>query len=119
MRTIIAGPRDFTEAACLLTALRESQFVITEVVSGGAPGIDTLGEQWAEKQGIPVKRFPADWDKFGRAAGPIRNKQMAEYAEQLLACWDGQSRGTCDMIRTARKQGLNVYVYIPPVWREP
>lgn len=79
------------------------------MVSGGANGVDLLGEQWACSWGIPVKQFMADWSKHGRAAGPIRNRQMAEYADALIAIWDGQSRGTKSMIRESRKAGLDVY----------
>src|SRR5690606_7393936 len=74
---------------------------ISEVVSGCAPGIDSLGIQWAEEKAIPIMRFPADWAKHGRAAGPIRNRQMAEYvgpSGYLVCVWDGKSRGTRNMI---------------------
>ena len=83
---------------------------ITIVVSGGAPGVDTLGEQYADEMNIPVHVYEADWDKHGRAAGPIRNRKMAENAEALIALWDGKSKGTKNMIETATKKGLMVYV---------
>jgi hypothetical protein len=57
------------------------------------------------------KRFPADWDRFGRSAGPKRNKQMAEYGDALIAVWDGESRGTKTMIEFARERGLQVYIH--------
>lgn len=74
-------------------AVDASGFRITEVVSGVAHGVDKLGERWAQAHKIPVKQFPAQWNKYGNAAGPIRNREMAEYADALIAVWDGQSRG--------------------------
>lgn len=75
---------------------------LTEVVSGTARGIDRLGELWAERRGIPVKRFPADWNKHGKAAGFIRNREMAIYGDGALVLWDGKSRGSKNMYETMR-----------------
>ena len=111
MKTIIAGGRNVTEADILESALDELPWQISEVVSGGAKGVDQMGEEWAERNSIPVKQFKADWKTYGRAAGPKRNEQMAEYAEALLAIWDGQSKGTANMIKNAEKQGLTVHVF--------
>jgi hypothetical protein len=111
MKTIIAGSRTIKDYLIIEHAIKESGFKITEVVSGCAPGVDRLGEKWAEKHGVPIKRFPADWDSFGRAAGAIRNGQMAEYAGALIAIWDGISSGTEDMIKKAQKRGIKGFVY--------
>lgn len=111
MKTIIAGMRDFHDYNSLLIAVARSGRVITEVVSGCAKGVDALGEKWGHDHCVPVKKFPADWDKHGKAAGPIRNRQMAEYADALIAIWDGKSRGTKNMIETATKLRLAVYVH--------
>lgn len=70
-----------------------------------------MGEAFAEAEGLTVRRFPADWDLHGRSAGYIRNEQMAEYADGLIAFWDGSSRGTRHMINTAKKAGLHVRVF--------
>jgi hypothetical protein len=110
MKVIIAGSRTIREYQWVQDAVQDSGFSITEVVSGGAGGVDRLGERYAFDLDIPLKRFPADWGKHGKAAGPIRNGQMAEYAEALIAIHDGESRGTADMIRQAEKAGLLVYV---------
>lgn len=110
MRVIIAGGREVTDPKVLLDAIKASGFLITEVVSGGARGVDTMGEFWASSFGVPVKRFPADWKTYGPSAGPIRNQQMAEYAEALIAIPTG-GPGTASMIRIAKKQGLRVYVH--------
>jgi hypothetical protein len=111
MKTIIAGSRSINEYALVERAIRESGFSIKEVVSGGAAGADQLGEKWARKNGIPVKPFPADWERYGKTrAGFIRNSQMARYADALIAVWDGKSSGTADMIQKAKAAGLKVSV---------
>lgn len=93
-------------------ALKRAPFEITEVVSGACKeGVDRLGEEWAGRKGIPVKRFPADWNQYGRRAGPLRNREMAKYADALIAIWDGESRGTRNMIDEALREKLEVYVY--------
>lgn len=118
VRVIIAGGRDFTDyhklkthMNCLLQLLDKSQ---VEIISGGAKGADSLGERYAREFGYKLKRFPADWNKYGKAAGPIRNKEMALYAAEakgvLVAFWDGSSRGTYDMITRAEEYGLEVYI---------
>ncbi len=80
---------------------------ITEVVSGGAAGADSDGEIWACELNIPVRRFAADWDKHGKAAGPIRNAEMADYAEALIAFPGG--KGTANMVKQAKKKGLKIW----------
>lgn len=110
MRTIIAGGRDYEAKPAdwdLLDSLRDS-VPITEVVCGMARGADTLGKHWAVFRGIPVKEFPADWKNHGRSAGPIRNEQMAEYAEALVAFPGGV--GTKHMIACALKKGLKLEI---------
>lgn len=117
MRLIIAGSRAGADIGDVNLAVLAAQqewddCPVTEIVSGGAAGVDLLGEELAATNGVPVKRFPADWATHGKAAGPIRNRQMAEYADALVAVWDGKSRGTKNMIDEAKKRGLPVYVYI-------
>lgn len=105
MKTIIAGGRDTQ------LTLEDIEYLntldITEVVSGGARGIDTEGEIWAQETGIPIKRFPAEWNKYGKGAGFKRNVQMAEYADALVVFPGGN--GTNHMFRTATKHGLVVF----------
>lgn len=110
MKTIIAGGRDIHNYQLVLDAIEESQFNISIVMSGGAKGVDALGEQYAEEMNLTLHIFKADWERHGRAAGPLRNKLMAENADALIAIWDGKSKGTKNMIETARKHGLLVYV---------
>ena len=83
------------------------------IVSGLAKGPDQLGKAYAEEYGIHCQPFPADWGKHGRSAGYIRNKEMAEYADELLAFWDGESNGTknmIDLMRIAKKKTTIIYV---------
>jgi hypothetical protein len=108
-RTIIAGSRSLTDYELVEAAVEASGFTITEVISGAARGIDQLGERWAEAHGVPVRRFPANWEEHGRAAGPIRNREMIAVADTLIAIWNG-SPGTEDVIRQARRAGLRIYV---------
>lgn len=110
MRTIIAGGRDCNSYDILKNAISQCGWIPIVVISGAAKGADTLGEQWAKENSIPCERFPADWNKYGRKAGYIRNVQMAEVAEGLIALWDGESRGTKHMIDIANKKGLKVYI---------
>lgn len=111
MRVIIAGSRSITSYATVCEAIKASGFDITKVVSGCARGVDQNGEEWAFNHKIPVKLFHAFWNEEGKQAGPRRNQRMAEYAEALIAIWDGLSPGTRDMIERANKHGLKVFVY--------
>lgn len=110
MRVIIAGCRARVNYAQVLEAIRASKFEITAVLSGGADGADRLGEDWASRHGIPVSQYPANWKKYGKAAGPIRNEEMASSADALIALWDCKSRGTKNMIVMAREKGLEIYI---------
>jgi hypothetical protein len=114
MKVIIAGSRNLGETKdhweVLLEAIKASGFDITEVVSGGAEGVDSMGEYYATSNSIKLKVFPAEWKKLGRKAGMCRNHVMADYGDALIAVWDGQSKGTAHMIERARRKGLEVYV---------
>ena len=114
MRVIVAGSRSIRDYSLVWRALYDSGFEgeITEIVSGTAQGVDRVGESWAQRHQIPVHRFPADWSRFGRRAGFLRNRQMAEYADALVLVWDGQSRGSALMLRLAREHGLRCFVSV-------
>lgn len=107
-RLIIAGGRDFTDYEMLRSEADKIQH--DEVVSGCARGADRLGERYATERRKKLRQFPANWRRHGKAAGPIRNTEMANNAEALLAFWDERSRGTLNMINTARSKGLSVTV---------
>lgn len=115
MRVIIAGSRGIKDYDALVETIENAGILddIEEIVTGGALGVDALAEEFAEREGIPLRVFYPDWKRFGRAAGPIRNEQMAEYADCLIALWDGESKGTRNMIAEARKRSLKHYVHVP------
>ncbi len=85
---------------------------MTEVVCGGAPGVDTIGASIAATYKIPVTMMIAAWDLYGNAAGPIRNRRMAEYAEGLILIWDGKSAGSRNMLAEAKARGLAICAFV-------
>ena len=106
----IVGSRDFSWpelVALFVETLPEG----TVVVSGGAPGVDTIAEQAARRLGLEVVVFQADWKRFGRKAGPLRNTQIVAAADQVVAFWDGASRGTLNTVMQAVRAGKHVLVY--------
>ncbi len=114
-RVIIAGCRDFDDYALLKQRCNYylQEKMVTHnviIVSGHASGADALGERFAEEHGLPCETHPADWKSHGRAAGPIRNKEMAECSDALIAFWDGKSKGTKSMIEHAQRMGLRVAI---------
>lgn len=112
-RVIIAGGQYFEDYNTLKAYADRMLSNITDeiqIVSGCASGADALGERYAQEKGYSLKRFPADWNSYGRSAGPKRNRQMAQYADALIAFWDGVSRGTKNMIDEATSAGLLVRV---------
>ena len=113
IKVIIAGGRNFEQYQLLKlkcdAILREVKDEI-QIVSGGAKGADKLGERYAKERGYICKIFEADWDKNGKAAGHIRNEEMAKYGDCLIAFWDGYSKGTKNMIDNAGKCGLKIRI---------
>lgn len=113
IKLIIAGSRDLDIKYPLSVTDFIRYFIgyitITEVVSGGAKGIDSLGEMYANYNTIPIKRFDADWYGQGRKAGPLRNQKMAKYADALLLIWRGDSPGSANMKEEMLKLGKPVY----------
>ena len=107
-RVVIAGCRDYNnydEAKsyidfCLSDIRKENDIVI---VSGCASGADAIGERYAKENGFEVEKYPADWKKYGRGAGPKRNRQMAEISDYVICFWNGKSTGTKSMIDYAEK----------------
>ena len=120
-RVIIAGSREFNDYEIAEKAISEAFRNIDiigpiRIVSGHCRGVDILGERYAEKYGLKLSVFPADWKRYGRRAGYIRNSEMADFASgddsnaDLIAFWDGRSRGTKMMIDIANKKGIKVHV---------
>jgi len=107
LKVIIAGTRTlYVPLEYVGRCVKESGFAITEVVCGKAKGIDSCGEAWAKEKGIPVTPFPADWDKWGLAAGQRRNKQMQEYADALVLIWTGDAKRSPGSAGMKRLMGL-------------
>lgn len=113
MKTIIAGSRGITSIKHIVDAVERSGFTVSHIISGGAAGVDQLGEAYAKRHQIPLTIMKANWKTHGRSAGYKRNTQMAEVADALIAVWDGKSNGTKHMIDTAKRLKLSVYIYTP------
>jgi hypothetical protein len=114
MRVIIAGSRCFKdynvmEKFCDRVLSKQNKEDVV-IISGTARGADTLGEEYAEKKGYRLEKYPADWKTHGNRAGIIRNCHMGDIADALIAFHDGQSRGTLHMIDYAKKKKLKVRV---------
>lgn len=113
MNLIIAGCRYFTDRKLIYEGIDSfiKEYGTPDlIIEGGAKGVDRMAYYYAKDNDIPVKVFPANWNKYGRAAGPIRNEEMAKHGTHLLAFWDGKSRGTKNMIEMAKKHGLIVTI---------
>lgn len=108
-RTIIAGSRTIGDETIVEKAVSDCGWGISTVICGCAAGVDTLGKLWAQKTGVPVEDYPAQWDTHGRRAGYLRNVQMAEVAEALILIWDGKSPGSKMMRDIALKKGLRIH----------
>jgi hypothetical protein len=120
MKTIIAGSRaigrlsrqtwDYERLVALIDeAVRQSEISITQIISGGAGGPDRAGEMWAAENDIEIVSMKPNW-ALGRGAGLIRNSEMVERAEALIALYDGQSTGTRDTIAKMRRKSSKVFV---------
>ena len=122
MKLIIAGPRDCDDIGIVHYAIAEcttkTGWTVTEIVVGGARGVDSAAEALARLHGHKVKLFKANWHIFGKIAGPMRNIEMADYADALLLIWRGDSLGSRNMLNTALRKGLPVceYNFVSDVW---
>ncbi len=114
-KIVVAGSRNYNnynEAKeyidfCIREVRKENTLII---LSGGCIGADLIGERYAIENGFKVERYPADWEKYGKAAGPIRNKLMAKDADYIICFWNGQSCGTKSMINHAKQYGKPIKV---------
>ncbi len=136
MKVIIAGSRDIKDGNILRAAMDSCEWFNAvpldevEIVQGGAPGIDALAKQWAKlhkKHGVKHKEFKADWNRWGTSAGPLRNREMARYADALIAIpkpgKPGPRSGTWNMIAQAKAQSeagrnLLIFVFDPETMKE-
>jgi hypothetical protein len=117
-RIIIAGSRSFNDYGKLKSKCNSIidtyEFDHIEIVSGGAKGADQMGEWFAKDFDYPIKIFKPDWDRLGKGAGYVRNAQMAKYAQEdrgvLIVFWDGESRGSENMIQLAQMCNLQIFI---------
>ena len=119
MKVIIAGSRKVEDYKLVAEAMKRCNFKVTEVVSGCATGVDMMGETWARANNLPIKEMPANWYQHGKAAGPIRNREMAEYADAAVIIWDGKSRGTRNMINEMIRKNKPYYIVMTESEDEP
>ena len=109
-RVVVAGSRNYhnyQEAKifidfCVQNIRKEYVLVF---VSGGCRGADLLGERYAAENGFQIQRYHADWERFGKGAGPKRNLRMAEVGDYIICFWDGYRKGTQSMIQYASQMG--------------
>lgn len=115
MKTIIAGPRNFSDQNEVNAAIAASSFDITVVVSGMAAGVDTCGEVYAFMNGIKVKHFPVqryEWKEIGKTAGFRRTDKAIQFSDALIALWRGVRKGgTYYTIEAAKAAGLEIFVW--------
>ncbi len=120
-RIIIAGCRDFNDYCQAKEYIEfcKAEYRISRqaiLLSGHCRGADLLGERYAKENSWEIELYPADWQKYGKAAGPIRNKIMVERCDMLICFWDGKSKGTRSLIRYAEHCGKTVAVkHIEPI----
>jgi len=114
MKLIIAGSRNIFPTTIQISEAFDHYSIPepSEIVSGSAAGVDAFGEQWAMHYGIDLVMFPANWKRHGKAAGPIRNAKMADYADALLLIWNGHSPGSRNMKQQMIDRGKPVYEII-------
>lgn len=110
MKVLIAGSRSLNDIGLVENAVLASGFEVSEVVSGGARGIDTCAARWAKLHGKKLTVMLADWEEHGLKAGYMRNKTMVDYADATICIWDGKSKGTKHTINITKSAGKPVYV---------
>jgi len=111
MKVVICGSRTITNKDLVTSLIEMSEFEITEVIEGGAKGVDTIAGEWARARNIPVTVMEADWHAHGLSAGPKRNKQMVDASDAVIAIWDGKSRGTQSTIAFAKSDNKPVKIW--------
>ena len=114
MKIVIGGCRGYTDykvfcdfvSQCLTS---EENLDSMTILSGHCSGVDTMAERYAQENGIALEIFPANWEAYGRAAGPVRNREMVSQADIVIAFWDGKSKGTASLLQYAKKLGRKIY----------
>lgn len=121
MRLLVCGGRDYTDQERMFAALDllHQQKPVTVLIHGAAPGADRLAAKWAEWKAIRREPYPADWDRYGNKAGPIRNQTMLEIGQPHAVVAFPGGVGTADMIVRAMKAGLKVWQPYPQTKKGP
>ncbi len=112
MKYAVIGSRNFNNYDLFEKELDKHQ--IREIISGGARGADRLAERYAQERSLPIQIFNADWEKYGKSAGFIRNKKIVDNCDAVIAFWDGDSRGTKSSMNFAEKAGKQITVCAVP-----
>jgi hypothetical protein len=112
VRLIVCGGRDFSDQETLFYVLDGVIDRTSLLITGGAPGADSLAERWARLRCVPCYIVAADWEKHGKAAGPIRNKRMLELKPDMVIAFPG-GKGTANMVMQARAKGVKVVELFP------
>jgi len=105
MKVGIVGSREFKNYELFSDAMKQYLSDISWVVSGGAPGADSLAEKWAKENKKMLTIYPADWLNLGKKAGYVRNTDIVKNSDMIIAFWDGKSKGTKHTIGLAQKMG--------------
>lgn len=115
MKIAVVGSREFKDSDLIEHVLHNKTKCASDyytIVSGGARGVDTLAEKFADEYGITKKIFLPDWDRYGKKAGFLRNILIINEADKVIAFWDGKSAGTKNSIDLAIKQGKPLDIYV-------
>lgn len=110
MKVLICGSRSINDPTLVSRAVSQSGMAPTHIISGGARGVDRLAFEYASSRGIEFTEYLADWDRYGKRAGFMRNCVMVGVAQAVIAIWDGKSQGTKHSIDYATSQGKRVFV---------
>lgn len=122
-RVIVAGSRNFRDRNFLFQKLDTltARLRLPVIAQGHAAGADRLAIEWADSRLVPYKNFPADWERYGKKAGPIRNQEMVDWAKErdpafAVFFWQNKSSGTADCIDRCKKAGLVIRIYTERDW---
>jgi predicted Rossmann fold nucleotide-binding protein DprA/Smf involved in DNA uptake len=109
MKICVAGSRKIKDKELVLKALSYAP-QMTTLVSGGAEGVDTIAEEIAKEQNIPIERYLPDWHTHGKKAGYLRNRTMVDHCDFVIVVWDGNSKGSKHTMDIAIEKGKPVLV---------
>ena len=112
MKVIITGSKTIDNPVVLINAIQQSKFKITEVVSGSESGVDKLGELWAKKRNIKVKKYSPKWKRYGNSARFKRTVQMVNYADAVILLWDGVSTDVTHTVQYSRRCNMPVFIHL-------